>query len=361
MRAHVLVDARLRKLAGRFVRLDVNTEEPRSAAFLERYPIDAWPTLLVVDPARERVVVRRAGTATAYEILALAAEAERIVRGERAGEADAALARAEGLLAERRHAEAAAAFRDALRAGGAALPARDRAGEALVEALGFAGDPAACVDGAREVLAWIAPGPRRARIAAQGLACALEEDEGPARDRALRALEPPARRALVGPGILADDRSWLFDVLSEARAAQGDHAGEKGLASRSRKASQRLEAAQRLGEPRRALAPLRASERDLPGDFVPPASLAALYLELGRPADALAAADRALALAAGPRRIRVLVTRAKAQEALGWRLDAVQTLRRALSDAAALPDAVRPRRPVAEAEQLLAHLGGASE
>src|SRR5690349_10827589 len=124
MRAHVLVDARLGRLAGRFVRLDVNTEEPRNEAFLERFPIDAWPTLLVLDPVRERVVVRRAGTATADEILELAAEAERLVRAERTGEADAALARAEGLLAERRHAEAAAAFRAALAAAGPSFPAR---------------------------------------------------------------------------------------------------------------------------------------------------------------------------------------------------------------------------------------------
>jgi tetratricopeptide (TPR) repeat protein len=379
MRAHVLVDARLGRLAGRFVRLDVNTEEPRNETFLERFPIDAWPTLLVLDPVKERVVVRRAGTATAEEILELAAEAERLVRAERTGEADAALARAEGLLAERRHAEAAAAFRAALAAGGPSYPARARVGAALVEALGFAGDADACVAGAREVLAWMTPGPRRARVAAQGLACALEEDEGARRDRALRALEPAARAALDAPGVLADDRSWLYGVLCEAHDAAGDRAGVKALAARwlaflEREASrattplaraafdaQRLEAALRLGEPRRALAPLRASERDLPGDFVPPSNLAALYLELRRPADALAAADRALALAAGPRRIRVLVTRAKAQEALGRRGDAAETLRRALSEAAALPEAARPRRPAAEAERMLGRLGGSAE
>src|SRR5512145_2793317 len=131
MRAHVLVDARLRKLAGRFVRLEVNTEEPRNAAFLERFPIDVWPTLLVVDPATERVVIRRGGTASAYEILTLAAEAERTVRAEQAGAADAALARAEALVAERRHPDAAGLYREALRAGGKGFPRRARAGEGL--------------------------------------------------------------------------------------------------------------------------------------------------------------------------------------------------------------------------------------
>jgi hypothetical protein len=376
MRAHVLGDARLGRLAGRFVRLEVNTEEPRNAAFLERFPIDAWPTLLVVDPAPERAVVRRAGTATVAEVLALAEEAERIVRADRVGAADAALARAEGLLADRRHAEAAAAFREALAAGGPAWPERGRAGAALVQALGFAGDAAACAAGAREVLRWLAGGAARARAAAQGLACALEVDEGPARTAAIAALEPAARAALGAEGVLADDRSWLYEVLCDARVARGDRAGARTLArrwlafleaeaaraptplARSAFDGPRLEAARRAGEPRRVEAALLASERDLPGEFVPPANLATLYLELGRPADALAAADRALALAQGPRRIRVLVARARAQAALPDPAGARETLRRALSEGAALPEATRPRRPVAAAEKLLAELGG---
>lgn len=377
MRAHVLVDARLRKLAGRFVRLDVNTEEPGNAAFLARFPIDVWPTLLVIDPATERVVVRRGGTATAEEILALAREAESLARAEQAGAAAAALARAEALGAERRHAEAAGQYRAALRAGGKRFPGRARAGEGLVQALGLAGEVDGCAAAAREVLAWLPPGAARVRTAAQGLACALERDEGPGRDRDLAALEPPARRALDLPGALADDRSWLFDVVSRAQAAREDEAGARRVAARwlaflEREAArartplarsaydgQRLAAALRLGEPRRALGPLRASERDLPGDFVPPSNLAALYLALDQPKDALAAADRALALAAGPRRIRVLVTRANAQRALGDRAAAVETLRRAVSEAAALPDATRPRAAARQAEQLLAELGGA--
>jgi hypothetical protein len=379
MRAHVLVDARLGRLAGRFVRLDVNTEEPRSAGFLERFPIDVWPTLLVVDPATERVVVRRGGTATVDEILALAREAEALVHAEARGAADAAVARAEGLVAERRHAEAAAAYREALRVGGRAFAGRSRAGEGLVDALAHAGEPAACAAAAREVLPWFPRGPARVRVAAEGLGCALEEDEGPARNADLSALEGPARLALEVPGALADDRSWLFDVLSQARAAREDEAGARAVAGRwlaflEREAAraptpvaraafdgQRLAAALRLGEPRRVLAALQVSERDLPGDFVPASNLAALYLELGEPADALAAAARALALAGGPRRIRILILRARAQEAGADRAGAVATLRRALAEAAALPEATRPRRPVKEAERMLAELGAAAE
>src|SRR6266540_2241190 len=379
MRAHVLPDARLAKLAGRFVWLDVNTEDPRNATFLARFPIDAWPMLLVVDPAAEHAVLRWAGTATAAEVESLARDGERALRAERLTAADAALAGAEGLMAERRHAEAAAVFREASARGGKGWPGGERAADALVQALGIAGDADACVAGAREVVPWLLLGPPLARAAAQGLACALDLDDRAARAAALAALEPAARRALGAPGLLADDRSWLYGELASAREARGDRSGARVLSrewlsflereaarattplARAAFDGQRLEAALRLGEPRRVLPALLASERDLPDDFVPPANLAAVYLELGRAADAIGAADRALALAQGPRRVRVLVTKARALDALGNRVAARETVRRALSDAAALPDALRPRGPVADAERLLRALGDAAD
>ncbi len=376
MRAYVLPDARLAKLAGRVVRLDIDTEKPGNAPFAEKYPIDAWPTLLAIDPATEQVILRWAGTATVDQVEKLALDAERAMRAGRVSRADEALARADRLLGERRHAEAAAAYREALAAGGKTWGRRERAAEALVQASGFADDAEACAGAAREVLPALAPGAAAARVAAQGLTCALEIEDDAARARALDALEPLARRALAADGVLADDRSWLYDELSEARKARGDAAGAQAVArrwlaflegeagrartplARSAFDGPRLQAAVRAGEPARALPALLASERDLPKEFVPPTNLGVLYLELGRPKDALAAADRALALAEGPRRIRVFVLKAQAQDAAGDRAAARATLERALSEAAALPDATRPKGYTGKAERLLAEMGG---
>jgi hypothetical protein len=371
MRAYVLPDPRLAKLAGRFVWLEVDTEKPRNAAFVERFPIDAWPTLLAIDPATERVVLRWTGTATAAQIEALARDAERALRKERATKAEEALARADLLLGERRHADAAAAYREALVAGGAGWAGRERAAEALVQALSFADDPIACATAAREALRLLATGAAAARAAAMGLACARELEDPAARTAALDALEPRARRELAAKGVLADDRSWLYDELAETREARGDAQGARavgrrwlafleGEAARARTPlarssfdGQRLEAAIRAEEPARALPALLASERELPREFVPPTNLGVLYLELGRPVDALAAARRALARAEGPRRIRVLVLEAQAHEALGDAAAARAALERALAEAAALPDAARPRGQVARAERML--------
>jgi hypothetical protein len=305
------------------------------------------------------------------QIEGLARDAERALRRERASTADQALARADLLLGERRHAEAAAACREALAAGGAAWPGRARAAETLVQALSLAGDPAACAAGAREALPLLAPSAAAARAAAAGLACARELADDDARDSALDALEPRARAALAAAGVLADDRSWLYDELAAAREARGDAKGAGALGRRwlaflegeaarattplARAAfdGQRLRAAIRAGTPARALPALLASERDLPGEFVPPTNLGVLYLELGRPADALAAARRALARAEGPRRVRVLVLEAQAHEALKDAPAARAALERALAEAAALPEASRPGGQVARAERML--------
>jgi tetratricopeptide (TPR) repeat protein len=374
MRAYVLPDERLRKLAGRFVWLDIDTERRRNAAFVEKFPIDAWPTLLVLSPEDERVLVRWSGTATAEQIERIALDGERALRAGKASRAEEALARADRLLGERRHDEAAVAYRDALVAGGPTFLARERASEAAVQALGMAGDAGECARAAGEVLPSLA-GASAARVAAQGLSCALEVEDATARSAAVSALEPRARRALGARGVLADDRSWLYDVLSSARIAAGDDAGAKADARRwlaflegeARRArtplarsafdGQRLQAALRAGEPGRVLPALLASERDLPGEYVPPTNLGVLYLALGRPADALAAADRALALAEGPRRIRVLVLRAEAQAKLGDRPAARETLERAVRDGEAMPEAARPHGQLRKARRLLGELG----
>jgi tetratricopeptide (TPR) repeat protein len=376
MRAYVLPDPRLAKLAGRFVWLDIDTEKPRNAGFVEKFPIDAWPTLLVIDAEREEVLVRWAGTATAQQIERLAIDGERALSAGRASRADAALARADRLLGERKHAEAAAAFREALEAGGPAWPGRERAAEAVVQSLGLGGESEACADAARSSFSSLSPA-SAARAVAQGLACALEVEEAGRRASSLAPLEPAAAKLLVARGVLADDRSWLFDELSAARSAQGDERGAKSIASRwlsflEREAAaaksplarsafdgQRIEAARRLGAPQRVLPALLASQRDLPNEFVPPTNLAVLYLELNRPAEALASAERALSLAQGPRRVRVLVLKAQAQLALGSTDAARETLERALAEGNALPESLRPRSYLRRAQQLLSTLGGA--
>jgi thiol-disulfide isomerase/thioredoxin len=374
MRAYVLGDARLADLSRRFVRLDLNTELPSAEGFVARYPIDAWPTLLFVDPTTEEAVLRWAGTATVDEVEKLAADAERALSARRAGRAEEALARADRLMASRRHAEAAAAYAEALAAGGPRWAERARAAEHRVQALSLTPDQAACARAAREVLPPLAPGPRRARVAGIALGCANGGGEAAAADRT--ALEEVARAALKDPGAQADDRSLLHEALVDARDAAGDDAGARGEArrwqalleaeaaraptplARSAFDAARVAAGIRLGDPARALPAVRASVRELPGDFAPLSTLAYASLAAGRPAEALDAAQRALALAEGPRRVRVELLVAQAHLALGDRAAARAALEEGLRFGEALPEEQRPRSWLAQSRKLLDQLGG---
>ncbi len=376
MRATVLQDPALVKEARRFVWLDVDTERLESAAFLRDIPIEVWPSFLVVDFETGRPVLKWLGSATAPQLAKLLLDGERAVR-EAAGESAAALlVRGDRANAAGRIEEAVAAWRRALARGGPAWDRRPRVVESLVLALAGS-EPEECARVARAEGPGLARGQSFANVASVGLSCALDAPEGaPWAAAAAAALEPLARQALSAPGVLADDRAGLYDGLIRARQAAGDGAGARKLgqafwefleaearsartpAERASLDSWRVSCAIQLSDPARALPALQASERDLSGDYNPPARLAVLYRELGRQKEALAAADRALARVYGPRRLRVLDVKASIHEAAGDRPAARAALEEALRFAAALPAAQRNEQAVSRLSDRLRQLDG---
>src|SRR5262249_56847378 len=92
-----------------------------------------------------------------------------------------------------------------------------------------------------------------------------------------------------------------------------------------------------LGRPDQAIAMLQRSRRDFPDDYNPPQRLATAYKAMKLWPEALAASDRALALAYGPRQFLVLNTRADIQIGMGDKAAARATLTDALSRAQNMP------------------------
>jgi len=370
MRANVLTDARLLKLAGQFAWLDIDTEKPRNFAFVERFPIEAWPTIFVIDPATEQVALRWMGTASAEELERLLLGAERNLRREKSDAAGAAMARGAALAAARKHAEAAGAFQEAIDAGGARWSGRPGAADALLQALSVVDDPARCSAAARALLPTLPPGPAAARVAAVGLDCATSLESRSARDEAIAVLEPAARGALVFPGVLADDRSGLYDALLGARTASEDARGARAVAAewlgwveaesaradsplaRSALDGARLNAAMALGDVPRVIPALEASARALPGEYFALAYLARGYLEAGRPVEAASTARAAAALAEGPRKVSVLLVEARALRAAGDLAGARAAVDEAIRHGEGLPEAVRPRGALKAARTL---------
>jgi tetratricopeptide (TPR) repeat protein len=186
------------------------------------------------------------------------------------------------------------------------------------------------------------------------------------------------RQASRIPGLLADDRAGILDVLGRAREEAGDRAGARAVARRlwillegeARRTPSaelrasldtwRVSAALSLGKPALAVPALQASEVALPDDYNPPYRLAILYREMGRDREAVAAADRALAKAYGPRKIRIYDVKAAALEHAGDRAGLEATLSEAVAFADALPSvqAARMRRMVDGMRARLGRLRG---
>jgi tetratricopeptide (TPR) repeat protein len=367
MRANVFTDRALERYAGRFVWLAIDTEDGRNSGFLTRYPVTVWPTLLVIAPRDGEVALRYAGGATVPQLAKLLEDGERVVRGAR-GKADEAIARADRLANERKPAEAAQAYEEAIAAAPARWSRRGRASESLTFSLYQAEDHERCARRASELYPRVKGTYSAANVAAIGISCAADlPPDHAGRGGLLVSLEQAARETLEDQAIplSADDRSGLYDALIAAREAVKDEEGARKLrerwaafledaAARARTPEQRaaydshrLTAYLALKQPRRAVPMLEQSERDLPADYNPPARLAVAYNAMGEHDQALAASDRALARAYGPRKIGILRTRADIYAGRGDHEAARRTIDEAIAFAEALPPGQRNEGAIA--------------
>jgi thioredoxin-like negative regulator of GroEL len=375
MRAYVFTDAALARHAKRFVWLELDTDRPDSAAFLEKYPVEFWPTFFILDARQEKALVRFAGSATVPQLEKIFEDGERAYLGGAKGP-EALLARGDALYGEGRSAEAADVLSQALAEAPADWSRRGRALESLLSAQYGAKRHEVCARTALAQLPRVPPSASWANAVVMGLSCALQvPPETAGAGELLASLEEKGRQAL-SPDIAmpADDRSGVYELLVEARAHAGDKAGEKTLAgqwltflegeaaraatpdARSVFDSHRMAAALVLDEPMRVVPAIEQSEKDLPDDYNPPARLANLYRRLGRLDDALAASTRALEKVQGGRKLRVYSDRAEIHLARNEHAAAVRTLEDALTYAKSLSPTQASPRMVAALEKKLAEL-----
>jgi tetratricopeptide (TPR) repeat protein len=369
MRAFVFTDKSLTRHAGRFVWLEIDTEKRENAALRKKLGVAALPTYFVMDPASERVALRWVGGFTVKELARLLDDGAAAVRGGTGGSGrEAVLAQADRLYGEGRDSLAVRAYRETLAGAPADWPQYPRVVAALLFALDRGKDYAAEVELAREAWPRLKGTPSGANVAGSGLGAALSlPDSLPERKALVTGFEGRVREVLADTAlsIAADDRSGLFIALLEARQDAKDEEGAKRVAvewsafledavGRAQTPEQRaafnwhrLSAYQELGQPERAIPMLEASERDLPGDYDPPARLAVTYLGLKRWDEALAASDRALAKAYGPRKLGMYATRADIFDGRGDREAARRTLEEAIAWADSLPPEQRSPAAIA--------------
>jgi tetratricopeptide (TPR) repeat protein len=367
MRAFVLTDASLERRAGQFVWLAIDTEKPENAPFKRKFPVEALPTFLVLDPKTETAAIRWVGSATVPQVHKLLDDGRLAVRGSGRG-VEQTLGRADRAYGEGKYEDAARGYREALAAAPKGWPRYGRTVESLLYALDRTDDHGGCARLARDVYPRLAATPSGASVAAGGLSCALQmKKDDPARAGLVATLRENTLQALQNTSvkIAADDISSVYETLSDEREDAGDEKGriqylEDRSAFLDREAARAATAEQRavfdshrlgvalaLGRPERAIPMLEQSERDFPDDYNPPARLAAAYKAMKRWDEALAASDRALAKAYGPRKLLILQNRADILSGKGDAAGARATLSEAIAMAESLPEGQRSERTIA--------------
>jgi tetratricopeptide (TPR) repeat protein len=363
MRAFVFTDESLTRHAGRFVWLEIDTEKKQNAELRKKLGVPALPSFFIVDPSDEKVALRWTGGFTVAQLDRLLEDGVAAVSGRpRAGGADAWLAEADSLYAAGDNAGAGRAYERALGAAPDGWPHYARAVDAALFALTSADSLIEAAQLGRDAFPRLAHTPSAANVAASGLDAALQlASSHPQRPELVAALEADSRAVLADStlAIATDDRSGLYIELISARQDARDETAVKELAGdwaalleraassattpeqRAVFDSHRLSAYLELGQPERAIPMLEASERDLPGDYNPPARLAVAYRAMKRWDEALSASDRALARAYGPRKLALLATRADIYAGKGDREAARKTIEEAIGVAESLPPGQR--------------------
>ncbi len=358
MRAFVFTDERLRRHAGRFVWLAIDTENRANAAFRKRYSIPALPSFLILDAADEKIVMRWVGGANVAQLERVFDDAEVAYRGGGSG-AEAALARADRFYGDEKHAEAVHAYREALAQAPDHWPSRARSLESLFYSLSQLDSTQAIIDLAHQVYVPFKGSPTGVSAAGSGLDASMSlPDSVPQKKEWAAEFEAQLRRELADPSIplSGDDRSSYLALLMDARKAASDsvgaHAGAEdwanfleGAAKEAKTPAQRavydphrLSAYLELNQPARAVPMLLQTTKDFPDDYNPYARLAVAYQNMKEWTKALAVSDRAMALAYGPRKLRIYSTRADIFVGKGDSASAKKTLEDAIVYAKALPE-----------------------
>ncbi len=367
MRELVLSRPELSRFSDRFVFAAVDTDKLENSAFVERYPLRTWPTLMVIEPHSGELFARYGGSLSLDELSALLEAAEQRARDARGLGAEALLA-AHAAARSGPPLEAARAYERAA----AALPT-----EARTEALmgGIAAFYAAqaheeCVSFGSTHLVSVRGSGASGDFAGLLFACAQKLPEGAERAGAIALVDKRLSELTSAPpaGSSVDDQVYALGVLADLRAAQGDTNAMKAIHSKrlalieaavarapSVAAAQvhdyeRMNSLLQLGRGDEAVTLLTRRTQEMPDNYEPFARLGYVLLEIGKPKEALVPLERAIALSYGPRRVRYLAQKAKALGLTGDARAELSTLEQERAALLALPDAQRGPGRIADVD-----------
>jgi len=337
---------------------------------VEKYPVDAWPTFLIVDPDTEAVIGRFLGSGTIQDMRTFVQDAVRAYR-EKGRPADPAWAAQRDGDAARNRGDLQAtadAYGRAVQLSAPDEPQRPERLNLYMSALLWLKDFRTCV---RTGLAEAGHTPDSALgvdFQSYAFACARELPKGDPDAARMHQLAMARVQEIVAKPdapLAADDRSDALANLAEMLDVAGRHAeAVSAMDNRARVLesaaaaapdatiastfdAHRAETYLYLKQARKAEQLLARREKEMPGDYNPPARLARVLFEEKKLPQAEAAVDRALAkMDRGQRRVGILALKAKILQAQGKSTSAV--LREQLEVLRSLPRT--QRKPAQEAE-----------
>lgn len=349
----MMAHADLARYAGQFVWLELNFDEAGNRSFLDKYGAVGTPTFFIIDPQNGQVAATQPGAMSYGELVSFLDRGKSKVLRQNQAPADRALARGDALLAQR-PADAAAAYREALRLAPAGWPRRELAEASLVSALQSSDQSRDCAETAATDAGRMIRGPIFARTVVSGMWCAVSGSDQPwAKEQALK-LEPLAEEALSLPTTVRDHRNELYRTLMMLALSRGDEAaaakwgdlwlGEldairpAGDEERMAVDIARVENIDVFGDPSRILPALLASESALPNNWNASLRVAQIERKAKNPDASIAACDRGLSRAPGPLgRSWLLQVKADALREQGLTEDARHALQDALQAARGIP------------------------
>jgi len=332
----VMTDPSLAPYFDRFVWLEVDTDRPENAPVLEALPIDIWPTFYVVTPTADGVTIQ----ARHIEAPSVAQLRELLEQGEQAHLAAMAKEGAvdrSSPLGMVQAGDAAVVSEDFAAADGwyqkalaAAPPDWSRGPSVLAKQMRAKlknGDLAGCADLGMSQIPRASNGmtPQLTLFAQMADQCADSLDES--RARLMRGRLGEALSKVVDApdsAMSVDDQADALRVLREMALELKDTTSARNYAIKQRDLLDRAVAQAKtakermthnwpradvyvyLGEGAKIIPDLEKSAAELPKEYDPPARLAWVHEQLGHHDQALALAEKALALSYGPRKGSIL-------------------------------------------------------
>jgi tetratricopeptide (TPR) repeat protein len=382
MQNYVLNDPSLASLGARVVLVELDTDKPENAGFLEKYSVNVWPTFFVIDPNSGKATGLWPGSASASEFRGFVEDGlAGIEAANSAADPESPpqlMVSAKAAQASGDYAQAAKHYEQAVAKAEAGWPRRNEALAGWLFSLAQAGDDAKCVTVGRAHLAEVTGAAVPADYAGTLLGCAGDGSAGPEAKAAHAEAVARLREFTASPpaDASADDRADAWNLLSGALADEGDEAGAmkaqaERLAVLEKAAAgikdpllaqtfdyQRAQAYVMLKRGDEAVQMLEAREKELPESYEPPARLASALAKMERLPEALVAIDRAIAKSYGPRQLLYVKQKADIQARMGDHAGQIATLQQEvagyekLAKGHARPEALEDaKKRLAEARQ----------